>query len=212
MYDEDELLPLSALQHLLFCERQCALIHIEQVWSENRLTVEGRHRHERVHEGGTESRGDVRAEYGVPIQSLELGLAGVADVVEFRRGEGVAQPFPVEHKRGKPKEDHSDEVQLCAQAMCLEEMLRISVPEGAIFYGRNRRRREVQFTETLRELTRQTARRLHRLVQSGRTPIAVREAKCRNCSLQDLCMPQLVDRAASVADYLANALLADDPE
>jgi len=152
MYTEDDLLPLSGLQHLLFCERQCALIHIEQAWAENLLTAEGRIMHERVHEADRESRGEVRIEYSMPLRSLRLGLIAKADVVEFHRkldpgekGSSKWLPFPVEYKRGKPKKENYDKVQLCAQAMCLEEMLDVQIPEGAIFYGRTRRRQDVVF-------------------------------------------------------------------
>ena len=135
MYSEDDLLPLSALQHLLFCERQCALIHVEQTWVENRFTAEGRIMHERVHEADRESRRDVRLEYSMPMRSLQLGVVGKADVVEFHRDtedpEDLWRPFPVEYKRGKPKKGNYDKVQLCAQALCLEEMLNIEVSAGA---------------------------------------------------------------------------------
>ena len=148
-YTEDDLLPLSGLQHMLFCERQCALIHVEQVWAENRLTAEGRIMHDRVHEADRVSRGDIRVEYAMPLRSLRLGLIAKADVVEFHRemetGENGLEkwrPFPVEYKHGKPKKDNSDKVQLCAQAMCLEEMLDVEIPDGAIFYGKTRRRQE----------------------------------------------------------------------
>ncbi len=145
-YAEDDLIPISALQHLIFCERQCALIHVEQAWDENRFTAEGRIMHERVHEAGEDSRGTVRVARGLSLRSLRLGLIGKADVVEFHRVErGRWRPFPVEHKRGKPKPDESDKVQLCAQALCLEEMLGAEVPSGAIFYGRTRHRLEVAF-------------------------------------------------------------------
>ena len=141
-YTEDDLLPLSGLQHLLFCERQCALIHIEQVWAENVLTAEGRIMHERVHEEGKESRGDVRIEFGMPLRSLRLGLIAKADVVEFHRDreypDDLWRPFPVEYKRGKPKKGNFDKVQLCGQAMCLEEMLDVEIPAGALFYGKTR--------------------------------------------------------------------------
>ena len=171
MYTEDDLLPLSALQHLIFCERQCALIHIEQAWAENLFTAEGRIMHERVHEEGRESRGDIRVEHGLSLRSLRLGLIGKADVVEFHRWKGGSWlPFPVEYKRGKPKKDNSDRVQLCAQALCLEEMLNIAVPEGALFYGKNRRRAEVVFDIPLRKETEDAAIRLHELIASGRTP------------------------------------------
>ena len=138
MYTEDDLLPISGLQHLLFCERQCALIHLEQVWAENRLTVEGKNMHDRVHEREAESRPGIRIVRALRLRSLRLGLTGMADVVEFHLDSGVRSqglPFPVEYKRGKPKADYSDSVQLCAQAICLEEMLSCTIPAGALFYG-----------------------------------------------------------------------------
>ncbi len=201
-YTEEQLLPISALQHLRFCERQCALIHIEQVWSENRFTVEGQHLHEHVHERGGESRGDIRSETGLALRSLELGLTGIADVVEFhRQADGEWLPFPVEYKRGKPKQDSSDEVQLCAQAICLEEMLNCKIPSGALFYGKSRRRKQVELDSALRELTAETALRLHALIQVGITPPPLQDApKCSHCSLQDLCMPKRPRR--SVAEYI----------
>ncbi|VAW34145.1 CRISPR-associated RecB family exonuclease Cas4 [hydrothermal vent metagenome] len=153
MYDEDDLLPLSALQHILFCERQCALIHIEQLWVENMFTAQGRIMHERVDRSGGESRGDIRIEFALPLRSLRLGLIGKADAVEFHRqseGNPAWLPFPVEHKRGRPKKDNCDKVQLCAQALCLEETLSLTIPQGALFYGKNRRRQLVEFDEVLR--------------------------------------------------------------
>ncbi len=171
MYAEDDLLPLSGLQHLHFCERQWGLIHIEQQWEENRLTAEGRVLHERVHDGGSEGRPGVVIARGLYLQSLRLGLTGQADVVEFhevgggaegavglRNREGWWRPFPVEYKRGKPKADSCDEVQLCAQAMCLEEMLGVAIGGGALFYGTNRRRTEVRLDGALRGRTEELAR------------------------------------------------------
>ena len=154
MLAEEDLLPLSALQHLLFCERQCALIHVEQLWDENLFTAEGRVIHERVHEQGGESRGNIRIERGLPLRSFRLGLVGKADVVEFHRVTTQRwQPFPVEFKRGKPKRDDCDKVQLCAQALCLEEMLATVVEAGALYYGRTRRRLDIAFDTGLRDET-----------------------------------------------------------
>lgn len=202
-YDEEDLLPLSALQHLMFCERQCALIHIEQVWEENRLTAEGRVMHERVHESSLESRGEVRIARGLRIRSLQLGLIGQADVVEFhRQPEGSEQPFPIEYKRGKPKANRCDEVQLCAQAMCLEEMLSKEIPAGALFYGKPRRRTEVVFDQELRNLTRDTASQLHGLVTGGITPPPVYEKKCESCSLVEVCQPKITGSGTAVRTYL----------
>ena len=204
MKDEVDLLPLSALQHLMFCERQCALIHVEQVWVENRFTAEGRVLHERVHEADAEQRGEVRIARGLRIRSLELGLIGQADVVEFRKqADGTEQPFPVEFKRGRPKPDECDEIQLCAQAICLEEMLQVDVPNGAIFYGRPRRRHAVTFDTNLRKLTRDMAGRLHELMATGITPPATYIAKkCDTCSLINICQPKTQQRASKVDDYM----------
>jgi len=218
MFSEDELLPLSALQHLMFCERQCALIHIEQVWAENVLTVQGHQLHERSDETETESRGDIRIARGLRIRSLRLGLSGKMDVVEFHRVEsesiqgisitgidGFWYPVPVEYKRGKPKTDHSDEVQLCAQALCLEEMLNVSVPAGAVFYGKPRRRLDVNFTQQLRAETEAAAARLHELFRNGRTPPAVYEKKCESCSLMHLCMPKVCSNK-NVEKYILRSI------
>ena len=212
-YIEDDLLPLSGLQHLIFCERQCALIHVEQVWAENRLTAEGRIMHEKVHDADRESRGDVRIEYGMPLRSLRLGLIAKADVVEFHRGTALGeetaekwQPFPVEYKHGKPKKDNSDKVQLCAQAMCLEEMLGVEITEGAIFYGKTRRRQDVAFDSELRKITEDTAKGFHDLVDSGLTPKPVYRKRCDNCSMYELCLPKTVERGRSINRYLLDAV------
>jgi CRISPR-associated exonuclease Cas4 len=204
--NEDDLIMLSALQHFAFCERQCALIHIEQVWEENRLTAEGRILHERVHEQDSESRGEVRIERGVALRSLRLGLTGVADVIEFHRvpGENKWQPFPVEYKRGKPKPDSCDAVQLCAQALCLEEMLGLEVPRGALYYGKTHHRHEVVFDEKLRRETEETARRVHELIALGQTPRPVYKPKCDNCSLFQLCLPKAIGKRSSVKRYLGS--------
>jgi len=207
MHTEDDLIMLSALQHIAFCPRQCALIHIEQVWSESGLTAEGRIMHERVHEQDHESRGSVRIEYGLPLRSLRLGLIGKADVVEFHReGKGRGQPFPVEYKRGKPKIDHCDLIQLCAQAICLEEMLSVSVPKGAIFYGRTRRRLDVTFDDALRRETEEAAKQAHELISSGVTPPPVYEKRCEQCSLMGECLPRTGGKKSSVKRYLTRMI------
>lgn len=229
MYTEEDLLPLSALQHLLFCERQAALIHIERVWRDNPLTVEGSHLHERADGGEAESRGDVRIVRSLALRNLRLGLSGKTDVVEFHRvpasppetaPAGVAlpdvpglwQPFPIEYKRGKPKTHRADEVQLCAQALCLEEMLGATVPAGALFYAQTRRRTEVPFDAELRRLTEETAVRLHRLFASGVTPKAVREPKCDHCSLLDVCLPESASHSARLylKKFLETAVQSTD--
>lgn len=196
--ETDDYLPLSGLQHLLFCERQCALIHVEQVWTENRLTVEGRHLHERVDEAGDEIVDGVRVVRGLWLRSERLRLVGKADAVEFR-SEG---PYPVEYKRGVRKAWLHDEVQLCAQALCLEEMTGKPVSKGALYYGASRRRREVLMDARLREQAEWTARRLHELVDRHTTPPAVLLPKCRSCSLQEVCMPGISNRSRSAREYL----------
>ncbi len=201
--DEDDFILISALQHIAFCERQCALIHIEQIWDENRATAEGRIMHEHVHEQERELRGDVRIEHGIPLRSLRLGLVGKADVVEFHRlDKEVWQPFPVEYKRGKPKPDRCDLIQLCAQAMCLEEMLSVSVSAGAIFYGRTRRRLDVSFDDALRKQTEDAAKRAHELIASGITPPPVYEKRCESCSLIGECLPKASGKKGLVKRYL----------
>lgn len=202
-YSEDNLLMISALQHYVFCERQCALIHIEQVWTESGLTAEGRIMHEHVHEEGNESRGDIRISRGVPLRSLRLGLIGKADVIEFHRIDRQTwQPFPVEYKRGKPKPDHCDSVQLCAQAICLEEMLGLDVKKGALFYGKTRRRLDVIFDKALHKETEETADKTHRLIASGITPPPVYAKRCESCSLINECLPEKMAKHASVKRYL----------
>lgn len=207
MYNPDDLIQLSALQHYTFCPRQCALIHVEQAWSENRLTAEGRIMHEHVHEEGNESRGDVRIERGASLRSLRLGLIGKADVIEYhRQGDGSWQAFPVEYKRGKPKPDHSDKVQLCAQALCLEEMLNTVIPAGALFYGKTRRRLDVAFDDALRLETQNIAKLTHELIESGQTPRPVYSKRCESCSLTGQCLPKTVQKKRSVENYIKRML------
>jgi CRISPR-associated exonuclease Cas4 len=203
MYTEDDLLMLSALQHLLFCPRQCALIHIEQLWTENRLTAEGRVLHERVHTAASDSRRTVRIEYDMPIRSLRLGVSGRADVVEMHlRDDGEWLPFPVEYKRGRPKKDDSDRVQLCAQALCLEEMLDCRIPEGALYYGQKKRRTAVEFDDRLRRITEETAVRLHTLLSGTVTPPPEYSRRCESCSFIDTCLPRTVGKKCGVQDYM----------
>ena len=203
MYPEEDFLQLSALQHFIFCQRQCALIHIEQAWVENQFTAEGRVMHDTVHEEMSGKRKGIRIESGVPLRSCELGLSGKADVVEFPRNDaGQWIPFPIEYKRGKPKIDDSDKVQLCAQALCLEEVLGLRIPEGALFYGKTRRRLEVPFDDALRRLTKDTVCRLHEFIEKGKTPKPVYTPKCDSCSFLHLCMPKTIERGVSVKKYL----------
>ncbi len=218
MFTEDELLPISALQHLVFCERQCALIHVERQWAENRLTVEGDLLHQRVHEDtGTERRGELRIVRGLTLQSFRLGLVGVADVVEFRRSEegdlsattvrlprlvGRWRAYPVEYKRGRPKSGRCDAVQVGAHAICLEEMMGGEVAEAALFYASLRRRTIVSVDAALRANVESSSARLHDLIRGGITPKARYEKKCDNCSLLGQCMPRVGTRRRSVREYL----------
>lgn len=230
-FTEDDLLPLSALQHLLFCERRAALVHVEGIWAENPFTVDGRHLNERAEGPDYETHGDIRVARGLSLRSLRLGLSGKADVVEFHpvaealsgpnppeRGSGhmgVAlpgvsghwRPFPVEYKRGRLRHEEGYEVQLCAQALCLEEMLNVEVPAGALFYGKTHRRLEVEFDSNLRNETESAAGRLHQLVRSGETPPARYDKKCESCSLIDLCLPTALTARRSVRRYLLSAFV-----
>jgi len=181
---------------------------------ENLYTAEGRIMHERVDAGGQTSRGDVRVEYGVPLRSLRLGVTGKADAVEFHRKAATEkkkrarwQPFPVEYKRGKPKKDNYDKVQLCAQAMCLEEMLDVDIPCGALFYGKIRRRQDVVFDHALRLETENAAKELHKLFESALTPKPVYEKKCDSCSFINLCLPKTLGGRRSAIQYLLKAML-----
>jgi len=203
MYSEDDLLMLSSLQHFMYCERQCALIHIEQIWSENLFTAEGRIMHDKVDTANREVRGKVRIDYGVPLRSLRLGLIGKADVVEFHKHGDKWIPFPVEYKRGKPKMDDCDKVQLCAQAICLEEMLNVEIPEGALFYGQTHHRHDVIFDKALRTETEEAAKKVHELIESGITPKAEYSKKCKQCSLYEVCLPKMSKKASN---YLMNAM------
>ncbi|MFC1758908.1 CRISPR-associated protein Cas4 [Planctomycetota bacterium] len=207
MYTEDELLPISALQHLIFCERQCALIHVERLWAENRLTVEGRHLHERADSPTHETRGDVRTVRSLPLRSLQLGITGQADVVEFHRDENTTV-IPVEYKRGKPKKDDSDRVQLCAQALCLEEMLERPVAKGQLFYGARKRRTEVLFEDSLRMRTKDAIVRLRQMLDDRETPPAIREKKCDSCSLIYDCLPDATNGSRSASRFMSRQLVS----
>jgi len=204
---DSEPVMLSALQHYLFCPRQCALIHVEGVWAENYLTASGRQLHGRVDGGLRETRRDIHVATSLRLFSHRLGLTGVADVVEFRRTDaagdmcgvrsavplpgrdGLWRLFPVEYKRGRPKPHRADEVQLCAQALCLEEMLGVEIPEGALFYGATRRRMGVAFDLELRQVTEQTISAVRGLLEKGETPPPVYADGCAACSLHAVCRP-----------------------
>lgn len=197
--DEEEYLPLSALQHMAFCPRQCALIHLEGVWSENRSTSEGRLFHERAHEGGREWREGVLTVRGLRLASRQLGLSGVADVVEFHPDPAGCKvpdlvgrwvPTPVEYKVGKAKKHDADRVQLCGQVFCLEEMFGLAIPSGWFYYGKPRRRMEVVLDIPLRERTKALVHDVRAMLASGVTPVPCFDAKCELCSLRYACMPE----------------------
>ena len=203
---ELEAIYLSRLQHYLYCPRQFALIELEDIWIENQFTAEGQVLHQRVNQSEQEKRGFVRIVRSLRLSHVELGIEGVADVVEYhKQPDGKEIPYPIEYKRGKPKAHRADEVQLCAQALCLEDMDGLAVPEGALFYGEVRRRHAVLFDKTLRTLTLDTIQVCRQIVQSKATPKAQYQAKkCRNCSVIDQCHPQ--DFAKSASKWLAQQL------
>lgn len=196
---DEDLVPLSALQHWAYCPRQCALIHVERVWDENVFTLRGRRAHERVDRPEHRTRGPVRTEYALPLLSRRLGLVGRADAVELPDD---GPPRPVEHKVGKPSRwgGPADRLQLCGQALCLEEMFGVTVPEGDLFYGKTRRRRTVAFDEALRTATEAAVHEVRTLLQTARLPAPVADARCPRCSLAQTCMPQVVARLGEPDD------------
>lgn len=216
MFDEDDLIPISALQHFIFCPRQCALIHLEQKWTENALTAKGRVLHQHVHTGGTESRADTITTRSLRVRSLKLGLIGEADIVEFTRDDshgvrlpgraGLWRPSVVEYKRGRPKLDKSDEVQMCAQSLCIEEMLNCHIEMGQLYYGEPKRRLDVPLGEDLRSLTRQTVHSVREILNSTKLPPGRNDAKCDSCSLVDDCLPNIRTKDKAATKYLSNIL------
>lgn len=217
-YTPDELLPLSGLQHFIFCRRQWALIHVERQWQENALTAEGRIMHRRADDPFfTEARKGVILTRALPIASYRLGLSGVCDVVEFTQSpdgirlhgrEDLYLPAPVEYKRGREKREPSDEAQLCAQAMCLEEMLAVSIPTGYLYYGQTRRRVAVELTDELRELVRSISEEMHAYFRRGYTPRVKPFKGCRSCSLADICLPVLQEKSLAASRYIEKQIEA----
>lgn len=207
----DEPLMISALQHFVFCRRQWALIHIEQLWKDNVRTVEGNLMHQRAHdEKQMEKRPGLLIMRGLRVHSRRLNVTGICDVVEFRQQEngislpgqeGHWQPYPVEYKRGKPKAHDADALQLCAQAMCLEEMLLCEVSEGSLYYGEPKRRTRVEFSADMRKRVETLLAEMHQDMQRGYTPRPKPTRSCQACSLKDICLPEL-GRAPSVFDYI----------
>lgn len=218
-YKEEDYLMLSGIQHFAFCRRQWALIHIEQQWLENVRTVEGELLHKRAHDTySSEKRNDVIISRGLPVHSREMGVSGVCDIVEFRRAEegislhghrGIFQVYPVEYKRGKPKDTEIDIFQLTAQAMCLEEMLSCTIAEGAVFYGEIKRRERIEFTDELKEQVRTMFSEMHQYFDRKYTPKVKWSKSCNACSLKDICLPKL-GKAASVKEYIKSAIGEDD--
>jgi CRISPR-associated exonuclease Cas4 len=214
-YNESEYLLLSGIQHFTFCRRQWALIHIENQWSDNLLTVEGELMHTNAHDSDfREKRGDVITVRGVNISSPTLGVSGQCDVVEYHRSDsgiplsgydGLWQPYPVEYKHGAPKTTDADILQLCGQAMCLEEMLCCDVRSGALFYGETRRRERVTFTDEMRQRVRDSLSEMHELYRRGHTPKVKPTKSCNACSLKELCLPKLMKKR-SVSEYIKNAM------
>ena len=215
IYQEEDFLQLSGLQHFSFCRRQWALIHIENQWAENYRTVDGALMHERAHDRSLEeSRGDLLIQRGVSVYSAELGVSGQCDILEYRRGtegiplpnrDGLWQPYPVEYKRGKLKDTDADALQLCGQAMCLEHMLCCDIPEGALYYGEIRRRERVAFTPALRSQVQELLLQMHELYRRGYTPKVKPTKSCNACSLKNLCLPRLL-KSRSVSAYLKSAM------
>jgi CRISPR-associated exonuclease Cas4 len=209
MYTEDDLIPISSLQHVLFCDRQYSLIHIEQLWEENFFTAEGRILHDRVHAEHHESRRSYRQEYGMSVRSLQWGLIGKCDLAElWYDGDLIKRISPVEFKRGKTKASDVDRVQVCAQALCLEEMFNTDIISGQLYYLQEHRRSDVMIDEALRSKTKTLIEKIRELLASELTPIAEYEKKkCDRCSLLDLCMPKSVGRKSkNVIRYIENQL------
>lgn len=190
MYPENDYIQLSAIQHYVFCPRQCALIHVHGIWQENLFTAKGKILHEKVDSGEDESRGDKTITRSLNIYSKRLGLSGRCDVVEITEKNNEIKPYPVEYKSGKPKNNISDMAQLCAQALCLEEMLKVPVPEAAIFYGRPRRRELIEIDSHLRKQTEEIILHIHSMIENRIVPEAKYEKKCDTCSLNNICMPK----------------------
>lgn len=219
MYAEEDYLMLSGIQHFAFCRRQWAMIHIEQQWAENYRTTAGELMHRKAHdEGSFEKRGDLLIVRGLRIASRELGLSGQCDVVEFHVNEkGIAifgydgkwDLVPIEYKHGSPKENNADELQLCAQAVCLEEMFQTDVPEGFLYYGEKRRRSPVKFTDDLRFEVKKMADEMHALFQRGHTPNVKPTKQCKACSLENLCVPRL-QKSIRVREYIEQGIKAKE--
>lgn len=205
-WQDQDLVPISALEHFSYCPRQAALIYLEAIWEENLYTLRGRFVHEQVDEPGEESREGVRVERSLPLWSRRLGLVGKADIVEFHG----PNPYPVDYKHGPRRQKEHDDLQLCAQAVCLEEMTGVPVPRGAIFHATSKHRREVEFDDHLRQRLREAVAGLRRLLQQTALPHAPNDARCRNCSLKTSCLPSVFAEPQRVARFLSTLYLAED--
>lgn len=225
MDQDDDYLTVSGIQHFAFCPRQWALIHIENQWNDNVLTVEGQHVHERVDDMQfDETRGDLRIVRSMPIVSHRLRIRGIADMVEFRRvaefsdesvalrdRDGYWTVSPIEYKRGRPKPDDRDIVQLCAQSLCLEEMMRVSISRGAMYYAQTHRREYVDLGDDIRERVEALVRSMRSHYEQAATPAAVLKSHCKQCSLLDICQPKLSSKGArSAADYVSRSIGGGD--
>lgn len=221
MYEEDDWIQLSGIQHFEFCRRQWALAYIELQWQENVRTVEGKLMHEKAHDASSgEKRGDVIISRAMPVHSREMGVSGECDIVEFRKSqdgiaitgrEGHFLVVPVEYKRGEPKKDDVDILQLTAQALCLEEMLCCKIPYGYLYYGETKRRKKIEFDEVIRNKTRIIFQEMHKYYDRRYTPKAKRTKSCNACSLKDICLPML-GKHESATDYIKRNLVAEEGE
>lgn len=219
MYREADFLPLSGLQHMAFCERRWALVQIESIWADNRFTAEGKILHEKAHSGDVESRPGVLVSRTLPVRSFRLGISGQADIVEFHPAlpassgvvvkgrRGLWRPYPVEYKRSRDKAgSFAYRLQLCAQALCLEEMLSTEIPEGAVYDGTTKRRQIVPFDARLRSDVEALASHMHGLFSRGITPVPVLKKACKSCSLVEQCNPAALTRNSSVDAYFVRAI------
>lgn len=216
MYSEDELLMISGIQHFSYCKRQWALIHVENQWERNVYTVRGDIVHEKVDDPFIlETRGDLIVSRSVPIISWELGFYGIADLIEFNKSEtgvviqgkeGYFNILPVEYKVGKPKERLYDEIQLCLQALCLEEMYGTKIEEGGMYYAKIRRRMKVHFDSRLRKYTRDIVAEMHKLISENVTPKENYGLKCDHCSLYNICLPKVISKRKSVSSYIRECI------
>ncbi len=206
MFTEDDFIMISALQHYVYCPRQCGLIHVDDVWQENLFTTRGNILHEKVDTDTYETRGAVKTVRGLRIHSFYYGIVGRCDVVEFRENQNGKIVLPVEYKSGEPKEDISDKVQLCAQVLCMEEMLNTKITQGAFFYGKIRRRNIVEIDISLRSKTENIINSVREIVSSQKIPSAEYKAKCRNCSLYSVCQPKAMNKR-KIKNYIEELYL-----